>query len=46
MSAATNTIMVCGFRFFPNLKEVEFSAQDLETGNDYVLLAANAKRLF
>ncbi|XP_023779025.1 COMM domain-containing protein 1 isoform X1 [Cyanistes caeruleus] len=45
ISAVTNTIMVCGFRFFPNLKEVEFSAQDLKIKNDCVLLAANGKRL-
>lgn len=30
---------------FPNFKEVEFSAQDLETGIECVLLVANGKRL-
>lgn len=41
----TSTIMVCGFRFFPDLREAEFSAQDLEIENDCVLLAANGEKV-
>lgn len=44
-SAVTSTIVVCAFRFFPDLREVEFSAQDLEIENDCVLLAANGKKV-
>jgi len=42
----TDAIMVCVFRFFPSLKKVEFSAQDLEIGKNYTPLVTNGKSFF